>query len=264
MEVIGSFSGEGPGAYVRRFMIEASLTKGQVVCWSSSNAVGEGEVGDPDSVNDYSDMVGILLSQDLTYSTVTGAGGVLGEVTADPLQRFLGRSSGTATSGGALSTDGTDGHIVTLTSTSATVLAAVGFGSHDYIGGYAIPLSVTNKGQVRIITATSDGVSNTVTNPFDRLFVSGDTVLRTLAPFINGIALTTDHVEFDNLLVAGQVIPDTGQGTVVQVMIDDSFLDSVISPNKTRGTWARIFSETAPEVKYEVISNEHAFRNAVS
>ena len=31
MEVIGSFSGEGPGAYVRRGYIEASLSNGQVV-----------------------------------------------------------------------------------------------------------------------------------------------------------------------------------------------------------------------------------------
>ena len=133
MEVIGSFSGEGPGAYVRRFYIDASLTKGQVVCWSG--AAVEGQVGDPTDVNNYSDSIGVLLSQDLTYSTVTGSGGVLGEVTADPLQRVLGRGSGGLASGAALvNSGGTDpSHIITITSTSATVLSSVNVGDADSI-----------------------------------------------------------------------------------------------------------------------------------
>ena len=162
MEAIGSFSGEGPGAYVRRFYIEASLTKGQLVAWSG-DAV-EGMVGDPASANDYGGAVGVLLSQDLTYSTVTGSGGVLGEVSADPLQRILGRGSGTVTSGGGLVTSSgatTDpGNIITATGSSATVISSVNFGDSDTDGGYLIGLTGANKGHVRLITAHTDDTGN--------------------------------------------------------------------------------------------------------
>ena len=172
MIVSGSFTGEGPASYTRRLYIDASLTTGQIVAWSG--ATGEGDVGDPTSVNDLVGAIGVLLSQDLTYSTVSGSGGVLGEVSADPLQKIYGRVSGTVTSGGGFATDATDSHIVTVTATSTTVITAAGVGTSDAIGGQYIGLSGVNKGQTRRITSHSDGTSETVTNPFDNSLVRSE------------------------------------------------------------------------------------------
>jgi hypothetical protein len=264
MNVIGSFSGEGPGAYVRRYYIEASLTKGQVVAWSGSAV--EGSVGDPVSVNDYVNAVGVLLSQDLTYSTTSGAGGVLGEVTADPLQRVLGRASGTVTAGGSLiaSTGSTDSHIITVTAASATVATSGQVGTSEALGGYLIGLSGVNKGHVRIMTAHSDNTSTTVTNPFDASMASGDTFLRTYAPFQTGIELVTDFTQFAQTTTAGEDYPNTGEATIVNIWIDGSPVDGVVSPNKTRNLYARVLSESAPEIGFEVKFVEHVYGNVIA
>lgn len=259
MIVSGSFSGEGPANYTRRFYIEASLTKGQLVAWSG--ATGEGDAGDPSSVNDYAGSIGVLLSQDLTYSTTTGSGGVLGEVSADPLQKITGRVSGTTASGGGFTTDGTDSHIVTVTAASATVITAAGVGTSDAIGGQYVGLSGANKGQTRRITAHSDNTSETVTNPFDLLTVSGDTFLRTYSPMQIGLELTTNFVEFAQTTAAGENYPNTGEAIVLDVYIDGRQISAAgQAPNSgLRNLTATIVSETAPEVQWEILLMEHIF-----
>ena len=259
MIVSGSFSGEGPGSYTRRFYIEASLSQGQIVAWSGST--GEGDVTDPTSVNDFVGAIGVLLSKDLTYSTVTGSGGVLGDVSADPLQKIEGRVSGTTAAGGGFTTDGTDSHIITVTAASATVITAAGVGTSDAIGGQMIGLSGTNKGQTRRITSHSDNTSETVINPFDKLTASGDTFLRTYSPLQIGVETTSDFVEFAQTTLAGENYPNTGEMIVLQVLVDGSPMAAAgQAPNSgLRNLTARVVSETAPEVAWEILLMESIF-----
>ena len=132
-------------------------------------------------------------------------------------------------------------------------------------GGLMIGLTGANKGHVRVITAHTDDTSETVTNPYDASMVSGDTFLRTAALFEIGLELTTDFVEFlATGGVAAEDLPDSGEANVVNIWIDGSPIDGAISPNKTRNLYARILSESAPEIGIEAIFMEHVFGNVLS
>jgi len=189
---------------------------------------------------------------------------LLAEITYDPLQIITGRASGTTATGGAWQT-GTDGNVLTQDTASATVLTEADVGTSEYVGGYQIGLSGTNKGHVRIIDSHSDNTSQTVDDPFDSVDAIGDTYLRIAAPFIRGMELVaTNFNEWSAGGVAGVNLPDTGEVVIVAVHVGGHQIDGVISPNRTRNKFAVIDSETNPAVLYEAAFTEHAFGNVLS
>lgn len=260
MEWAGSLTGSGH-PLVGRYYIGESLSAGQVVAWAG--LAGNGEIGDPVTVNDFANSLGVLLSGDLTYSTTTGSGGVLGECTLDPLGILRGRASGGPTTGTAWAT-GTDANLLTQDSASATVLTEADVGKAEYIGGYQIGLTGVNKGHVRVIDSHSDDTSQTVDDPFDAADTAGDTYIRTPAPFIRGLEFTTDFVEWNSLHTTTIDLPDTLEVAVYSVWFGGHQIDGVISPNRTRNKFALIDSETNPSVLYECTMTEHAFGNVLA
>ena len=65
---------------VRKYIIGDDVVNGQIVCYTGLG--GNGLVGDPASVNDYTEAIGICQNaSNLTYATAQGSGGVLAECT---------------------------------------------------------------------------------------------------------------------------------------------------------------------------------------
>lgn len=252
MQYTGSLYGSEQ--IVRRLMIGANMTQGQVVCWAGLG--GNSTLGDPASVNDYTESIGILLSEDLTYSTTTGSGGVLGEVTDDPFQLVTGHVSGAPAAGTAW-VNATNGNIMTQDTASATVLTETAVGTSEFVGGYQVGLTGTNRGAVRVIDSHSDDTSQTVNDPFDAADTAGNTYLRTFAPGLQGIELTTNFVQFMGGGVAGVDLPDTGHAIVRDVLFAGVNVDGQISPNRTRNMNAKIDSTTNPTVEIEIMFSDH-------
>jgi hypothetical protein len=244
-----------------RYYIGDTVVHGQVICWAG--LAGNGSIGDPASVNDYTEAVGILLSQNLTYTTTQGSGGVIGLVTKDPFQLFSGRVSGTTTAGGAwVNASTTDGNILTEESgeSNGKVITDAGVGTSEFAGGYAIGLTGNNVNQVRVIDSHSDDTSTTLDDPFDNDIASGDTFLRTFAPFLQGIELVTAFTEFMGGGVAGVDLPDSGHGVIHEIWVGGRQVESSpLSPNRTRNLIARVDSTTNPSVDAVASFIDHAF-----
>jgi hypothetical protein len=246
----------------RRWLIGASLTQGQIVCWAG--LAGNGTLGDPASVNDYTEAIGILQSEDLTYSTTQGSGGVLGEVTYDPHQVVIGHVSGTTAAGAAwVNASTTNGNIMTEESgeTAGKVLTDAGVGTSEFAGGYAVGLTGNNRGAVRVIDSHSDDTSLTMNDPFDGNIASGDTFLRTFAPGLQGIELTTNFEQFMGGGVAGVDLPDSGHGIVLDVFVAGVQIDGVLSTNRTRNLNAKLDSTTNPTVDIAIIFADHLYNS---
>jgi len=262
MEWSGSLTGAA-NPLVGRYYIGDTLVAGQIVAWAGDG--GNASIGDPVSVNDVLGGLGVNLSGALTYSTVIGSGGVLAEITYDPLAIIRGRASGTTAAGGAWTIDGTDGNVLTQTSASATVLTAAGVGTSEYVIGYQVGLTGVNAGHVRIIDSHSDGVSQTVDDPFDNVDAVNDTYIRVAAPFVRGMELVaTSFDEWSAGAVAGVDLPDVGEFVVVSVWFGGHQIDGVISPNRTRNLHALIDSVTNPSVDYECAFLEHSFSSVLT
>jgi hypothetical protein len=262
MEWSGSLTGAA-NPLVGRYYIGDTISAGQIMAWAGLG--GNAQVGDPVSVNDVGGGLGVNLSGALTYSTTIGSGGVLAEITHDPLGIIRGRASGTTASGGAWTIAGTNGNVLTQDTASATVLTEASVGTSEYVGGFQIGLTGVNAGHVRIIDSHSDGTSQTVDDPFDAVDSVGDTYLRCAAPFIRGMELVaTSFDEWSAGAVASQDLPDTGEFVVISVWVGGHQIDGVISPNKTRNQFALIDSTTNPSVDYECAFTEHAYGNVLS
>lgn len=261
MEWSGSLAGAG-APLVGRYYIGDSLSANQIVAWAGLG--GNASIGDPVSVNDVLGALGVNLSGALTYSTTTGSGGVLAEITYDPLAIIRGRASGTTATGGAW-VNATDGNIMTQDSSSATVMTETAVGTSEYVGGYQVGLTGVNAGHVRVIDAHTDNTSQTVDDPYDVADAVGDTYLRVAAPFIRGMELVaTNFDEWSAGGVAGVDLPDTGEFVVVAVWFGGHQIDGAISANKTRNLFALIDSTTNPSVDYECAFTEHSFGNVLS
>jgi len=262
MEWSGSLAGAG-APLVGRFYIGDTISASQIIAWAGDG--GNASVGDPVTVNDVGQGLGVNLSGALTYSTTTGSGGVLAEITYDPLGIIRGRASGTTAAGGAWVIGGTDGNVLTQDSASATVLTEASVGTSEYVMGYQVGLTGNNAGHVRVIDSHSDGASQTVDDPFDSVDTAGDTYIRIAAPFVQGMELVaTSFDEWSAGAVAGQDIPDTGEFVVYAVWMGGHQIDGAISPNKVRNLFALVDSTTNPSVDYECIFKEHAFGDVLS
>ena len=263
MQYAGSLTGIAE-AIVTRYLIGASVTQGQIVCWAGLG--GNGTIGDPASVNDYTEAIGVLQSEDLTYSTTQGSGGVIGEVIDDPFQLIRGRVSGTTSAGGDwVNASTANGNIMTEESgeSAGKVLTDAGVGTSEFAGGYLVGLTGNNAGAVRVIDSHSDNTSLTMDDPFDGNIASGDTFLRTFAPCLQGIELTTNFEEFMGGGVAGVDLPDTGHGIIREVWCGGRSIDGQISPNRTRNFNARIDSTTNPTVDIVIMLADH-YLNSVA
>tara|TARA_Y100000310_G_scaffold76343_2_gene72841 strand:+ start:3345 stop:4139 length:795 start_codon:yes stop_codon:yes gene_type:complete len=244
-----------------RYYIGGSVVHDQVICYAG--LAGNGSIGDPASVNDYTEAVGVLLSQNLTYSTSQGSGGVIGLVTKDPYQIIRGRVSGTTTAGGDwVNASTANGNILTAESASSggTVITDAGVGTSEFAGGYAIGLTGNNAGHVRVIDSHTDNTSTTLDDPFDSAIATGDTFLRTFAPFLQGIELVTAFTEFMGGGVAGVDLPDSGHAVIHEVWCGGKQLESSpVSPNRSRNLIARIDSTSNPSVEVMASFIDHAF-----
>lgn len=202
----------------RKYLIGATVVAKQVVCYAQ--AAGNGVLGAPASVNDYTEAVGITQEAG-TYSTTQGSGGVVVECSYDPMQVMKGKVSG-GTAADTAQVDGTDGTLLTNSTASAggVLISDADVGTSEYVGGYVVGLTGANAGHVRVIDAHSDNTSTTVDDPFDNALAVNDTFLRTFAPFIQGMELTTNFVQFNGRTGAGVDLPDTGHGVCLGVYID--------------------------------------------
>ena len=257
MEYHGSLTGLAEAIY-NRYYIGASVVRGQIVCYAG--IAGNGTVGDPSSANDYTEAIGILHSQDLTYTTTQGSGGVLAEVNDDPYQLVRGRVSGTTAAGGAwVDASTTDGNILTAESASSggTVVTDAGVGTSDFVGGYMIGLTGANAKGVRHIDSHSDNTSETMDDPFDSAISTGDTFLRTFGPMLQGIELVAEFTEFMGGGVAGVNLPDTGHAIIREIWCGGTNIDGPISPNRTRNLTATIDSTTNPLVEIVIMFADH-------
>lgn len=249
------------GVLTRRYRIGASVELGQIVCMDPPIASRLGIVGNPASVNDYTEAIGIVLDEsNRVYSTTQGTGAssaeVLAKCTIDPFQLVRGRCVGGTAAGTALA-EATDGNLLTNTSanTGGTVVTDADVGTSDFIGGYMIALTGQNAGQVRVPTSHSDNTSETVAVPFDYTIAVGDTFLRTFAPGNQGLELVaTVFTQFNMAPGAGVDLPDTGHGIVVEMWVDGTTVDG------DDGN-AKIDSVTAPYVEAIIVFSDHVFNS---
>lgn len=229
----------------RKFRIGASVSKGQVVV---KQTTGLGTIGDPASVNDYTEAIGIAY-EDGTYAA--SSPGVLVKASYSPLQLFQGLVSG----GTSADTAWTTAVLLTQDTASTTVLADTAVADLDYIAGVLVSLAGATKGEIRGITGQSDNTSTTVTVPFSANIAIGGTALRTYDTGVQGIELTTDFCQFNGLLASGEALITTalGDSCTVEVYIDDHAISETTKIN--------IKSATAPKVVFECIFTDHAFNS---
>lgn len=240
----------GNGAVVKRkYPVGATVVAEQVVCDDLT-----GVAGPPASVNDTTEAIGITLEA-ATYSTVQGAGFASASIAIAPFHVFLGPVSGGATAGTALAFK-LDGNLLTNSTASAggTVISDTNVGTSEYVGGIMVGLTGNNRGQWRRITAHTDNVSETVTEPFNSAVAVGDTYLRTFGIGMIGMEITTNYVEFMGTEAAGEDLPDTGyhrsEGLRVegQELVDPASSIDILNP-------------TAPTVDVLFLFTDHALNS---
>lgn len=208
MQFAGALAGDATAA-VRRFRIGESLSAGQIVV---SGSTGGGEVEDPTSVTDFSDAVGLALT-DATYSTTQGDDeGTVQVALASSNTLYKGRVNPGATSGTQLAD--ADGVVLTNTSASAggTTITDSDVGSATRAQGTVIGISGANRGESRIVTTFNSGTSLVVSVPFPNAIAVGDMFV--VVPYKVGanqtLQLTTDFTEINASVAVG-----TGDGVVV-------------------------------------------------
>lgn len=234
----------------RKYAIGNTVTAGQVVCVTAT-----GVAGNPASVNDYTEAIGVSLEA-ATYSTTQNAAYVNAEMSWHPMTLYRGQVSGGAAASTAFA-ETTDGNLLTNTSASSggTVITDGDVGTSEFVGGYAVGLTGANAGQVRRITAHSDNTSTTVTEPFNSAIAVGDTFLRTFAPGLQGLELTTNFQQFNGTPGAGVDLPDTGHAGTHAILIDGQRVD--------QGLKCTVLNATNPVVEVEFILIDH-YLNSVA
>lgn len=248
MYVIGDLCGSNI-ELTRKFRIGATVVQGQVVVADSTNNYAT--ITDPPDVNTYQSAVGITYEAG-TYAVASP--GVLVKCSYSPFQVFRGKVSG----GTAADTAFTDAQIVTQDSASTTVLTDTGVATSDYTGGLLIGLTGSAAGDIRQLTSQSDNTSCTVTVPFSASVAVGDTALRTYAPLVRGIELTTDFCQFNNLIAAGEAFGSAnadGEAVVIDIIIDDQ--------PTTSATKINIHNPSAPQVYFDAAFTYH-FLNSLA
>jgi hypothetical protein len=253
MRWIGSF-GNQDAPIARKYLVGDTVNAGQVICWPG--LAGNGSIGDPASVNDYSEAFGVS-TEKATYNTTQGSGGVLAQVQVDPMGRFLGRVSGGVTKDTAF-VDGTDGNLMTAASgeTAGLVLADADVGTSEFVGGYLVGLTGNNPGQIRVIDAHADNTSLSVADPFDADIASADTYLRTFGPGLQGLELTTDFTQFNGRTGAGVNLPDTGNAACIGMLVDGSRVEGAPDARK-RNLIVQILNSTDPYAECEFVFTDH-------
>lgn len=249
MEWAGSVVGNSV-PIVRRLLIGDDVVKGQLTCL----AFDDGIVGDPAAVDDYTEALGVAL-ETVTVSTTQGAGGKLVETTVDPFAIIRGLVSG----GTAADTAWSTAQLLTNDTLSAggTLITDAEVGTLDYVAGYIIGLNNLNKGHVRICATQGDAASCAVTDPFDNPLVVLDTYLRTYSPGVQGVSLTTNWIEWDNLLAGTEALnDDLGPGAIWSVRCGKQPIEN--TPGD-RNPYANVDSETAPTIEFEVVLLDHVY-----
>ena len=254
MQWSGSLTGMS-SPLVRKFIIGDTVNQYQLACWAG--LAGNGVLGDPASVNDYSEAIGVTQEAG-TYSTTQGSGGQMVECTYDPLGVIHGHVSG-GTAADTDWTDATDGNLMKNTSASSggTVLSDADVGTSEFIGGYLIGLTGNNANQVRVIDSHSDNTSETVDDPFDSAIAVNDTFLRTFADGLQGIELTTNFVQFMGDAVAGVDLPDTGHSAVIAVYCEQQ----PVYTERSENPHANVINKTNPRIDIDVVLIDHMFNS---
>ena len=252
MRYAGDMTGTS-AALVRRFRIGATVTAGQVVVRAALG--GNGEITDA-AVNDYTEAVGVTLEAG-TYSTTQGTGTDSAEVmvktTYSPFQLIRGKVSG----GTAADTDfdGTTHNVIMTEPTGESAgltLADTDVGTSEFVGGYLVGLSGNNIGAVRVIDAHTDNTSTAVVVPFDSDVALNDTYLRTFAPGLQGVELTTNFEQWNGVPGAGGDLPDTGHSIIWEVYVDES--------NASHGS-LNVINPSQPVVEFKSAFSDHAFNS---
>lgn len=250
MRPYGSLTGDAV-VPTRRFLVEDSVSQWQVLCQGTVAA------GDPASVNDYTEAIGVTF-EGLTVSTVQGSGGFDNLVRASflPNQVYKGKCSGGATADTDFS-ETTDGNLLTNTSASAggTVCTDGDVGTSEFVGGLLVGLAGGNAGAWRPITAHSDNTSTTVTDPFNNAIAVGDTFIRTFGPQSQGLELTSNYIQFNMTPGAGVDLPDTGHAVAIDIFVDGFKL---VNPDH-----AEILTPTQPVVEVSFVFVDH-YANSVA
>jgi len=241
----------GGDAWTRRYLTGVTVVKEQVVCVPALG--GNGVIGAPASVNDYSEALGIT-TEAVTYSTTQGSAGNLCEIVCAPFAIFKGKVSGGATADTAFALSLDNALLLNSTTEAAgATVADTNVGTSEYVGGYLVGLSGANKGFVRVIDSHTDNTSTVVDDVFDNDITAGDTFLRTFSPAMGqGMELTTNFVQFNGVTSAGVDLPDTGHGVCVGVKVDGQPADT---------GFVQIRNATAPEVEVELILIDHYFNS---
>lgn len=252
-----SFAGNG-GITKRVFQLAAAIVAGQVVCKVDGT---RSNIGDPASVNDYTEMVGIVVDETPpTYSTTQGTGANTAlrraAVQCNPFMVIRGRVSGGVTAGTAFAA-ALNGNILTNSTADATGLtvADTNVGTSEFVSGVIVGLTGQNAGHVRECTAHTDDTSTAVTVPFDYTLAANDTFLRTNNVFNQGIELTTNFVQFNGTPGAAVDLPDTGQAIIFEVIVD---IGQSGDPHYIRGNQG---TTAAPLVFFDWISADHVYNS---
>ena len=254
MQWTGSLTGMA-SPLTRKFLIGDDVNQYQLACWAG--LAGNGILGDPASVNDYSEAIGVT-QESGDYSTTQGSGGQLVECTYDPLGVITGHVSG-GTAADTDWTDATDGNLMKNTSASSggTVLTDADVGTSEFVGGYLLGLTGNNANQARVIDSHSDNTSETVDDPFDKAIAVNDTFLRTFAEGLQGIELTTNFRQFMGDGVGGVDLPDTGHAAVIEVYCEQQ----QIYTEKGENPFVNVINKTNPRIDIDVVLIDHMFNS---
>jgi len=252
----------GDGSITKRlFHLSSAVGFGQVICLDQV-AARTGEAGDPASVNDYSEFLGICMdATPPTYTTTQGTGtsSALKRIacSVNPFQVIKGRVVG-GTAADTAFAEALNGNLLTNTAASAggTVVSDTDVGTSEFLGGLLVALSGQNKGACRVINAHTDDVSLTVAVPFDYALPVDGTFLRTFGVGLQGLELVaTVFTQFNGAPGAGVDLPDTGHAIVFNVTIDIGSPGDAYHVSGDRG------SATAPLVFVDWVSADHAFNS---
>ena len=203
----------------------------------------------PVSVNSAAAAVGLAL-EGATYATTSP--GQFVRVSYNPFMMLRGKVSGGTAKDTAFSTT-LDSQILLQDTGSTGTIADTAVGTLDYLYGYLIPLTGTYKGHVRNAAANSDNTSVASTVLWPGSIAAGVYVLRTYAPFIEGVETVATYCDqFNNLITGTETLGDAiGEYIVMEVYVDGQLCGTESSIN--------IINGTAPEVEFEVCFADHVY-----
>jgi hypothetical protein len=246
----GSLSGEA-GQIVRALQIGATISEGQIVCKDANNYA---TVGDPASVNDFTEAYGVSLEA-ATYTATQGSAFVRARCSIAPLTLFRAKCSGGATVDTDLA-ETTDGNLLTNTSASAggTVITDADVGTSEFLeGGIVVGLTGNNAGSWRYLSVHTDATSTAVNSAFSAAIAVGDTFVRCYGQGVVSTEVTTDFTQVQIKHAAGEDIPQTGHAAIVDCYIDGVKL---VDPEN-----AHVENTTQPIVEVDLILYDHVWNS---